>query len=166
MRFFHLHGEIDEPLLTRFISFCNDNAERPWTIIVDSHGGSGCISTSITSIINEHHKKFPVRIHVHIAYSGAFLIAYNTQGQKYITKYSLGMIHHASNSIRMNVLNRPSFHEGDAMLKQNTATIRPAELDEAKKYLTESEFRKFKKDHDIYLGVKRLMQIFPEAILI
>jgi ATP-dependent protease ClpP protease subunit len=167
MRYFHLDGEINDTLFNQFISFCNNNGDHPWTIVIDSIGGSGAISATIAQIINLHVEKFDVSIYVHKAYSGAFCILYDVKkAKRFLTQYTLGMIHQASSVLSMNVSNKPSYWEGDAMALQNKQTVKPRSIEWASNFLTKTELTNYKKDKDIYMTCKRLLEVFPDATLL
>jgi ATP-dependent protease ClpP protease subunit len=166
MRYFHLEGEIDYPLFNKIVDFCNNNQDHPWTIIIDTVGGNGAQSQSIVHLFNEHLKNHPITFLVHKAYSGGFHILQEVHAKRIFTRYALGMVHQATTSLSMSVLNKPSYWEGDAMFLQNSQTIRRMGVEWAATFLNAKELRDFKRDKDIYLTTKRMMEIFPESTII
>lgn len=163
MKTFAITENISDTLLERFISFSNDNWNQPWTIYINTNGGSQGISTSILFLINDHNKKYKTKIIGNRIYSGGFHIFYKTECEKFLTLDSVGMIHQGASDMRINSKSDPRYSEDIATIRNWKETKR---YDYAKAILTKKEFKLYKKDHEVYLTLKRLKEIFPDATII
>lgn len=162
MKYFHIEGKIDRELLNKFLLFCNENGNEAWTIVINSVGGMSTVANCILYVINSRFKK--CNLICLDAYSAAFYILYNAKCKKTIVKTAKGMYHLAAAEMYMSSNIKPSYTEDECIIKNWEQD--KTDLGFAKKFMTPSEFKKFKQGSDIYFTFKRMCEIFPDAEII
>jgi len=163
MKYFHIDSKIDKELLNKFLDFCNSNGEDEWTIIIYTVGGWVCMGKTILRIINL--RKDKVTLILHEAYSSGFYIFYEAKCKKVMCSNGKGMIHIASAEMSVDADCNPRYSE-DACIIKNWKQSKKEDDNWAKSFLTNKEFKKYKKGVEVYFTSKRMKQIFPDAEII
>lgn len=157
-----MNGRIDKEMLERFVSFFNENQDQKCTLVLNSGGGDTVISETITHMIEQ---MVDVTLIINSVYSAAFEIAFYATCKKILSKTSKGMWHYPRAEITFNTKKEPYYHEDVCVLSNLPIENKSAEK-LAKKVMTDKEFNKFKKDHDIYFNFNRMKQIFSNATVL
>lgn len=159
MKFFNIDGSIDKELVDRFVEFYNANQSEECTISINTAGGKSYSMELLIFMINQMPKVTMIIINV---YSAGFWIAIETTCKKMLSKDAKGMLHYPHTSVEINSKGDMIFLE-DKCMKINMKREAKDSEKLAKRVMTEKEYKKFKENEDVYFGVKRLQEIFPEA---
>ena len=162
MKYFHLEGEINDELLTKFYEFCNSYEDNDWTISICSGGGFTTIGKTIVHLINQRPKR--VTLICQEAYSSAFEIFYRSKCKRILTGFCKGMFHLNSAKMYMQSNLKPEFIEDRCIMQNWKDSNTNTEM--AEEFLTTKELIKFKKGQDIYFSLERMKKIFMFAEVI
>lgn len=161
MKFFQLAGQINTDLLDSFIEFINENEDQKKTVILRSDGGYDLVAKALTYVINSN--KENCFLIANCVLSAAFSIFYKAECKKAIIMSSMGMIHRSYNKIEFNSDGKPTYKEGEVMLKnwkENNG------FEDDYPFMTKQEKNFFEKGDDVYFTFNRMKEIFPEAEII
>lgn len=162
MKYFHLHGELNNESLESFYNFLNQYDTEDCTISIMSGGGSTCVAKSIINALNL--KRESVTLVCHEVYSGAFEIFYRTKCKKILAETCKGLYHLSAAKMWVSANKRP-FEKEDRIIAKNWKES-TCQLDFVKQFMTKKELSEFKKGNDVYFTFKRMKEIFPDAEII
>lgn len=162
MKYFHLHGELNNESLASFYNFLNQYETEDCTISIRSGGGMTCVAKSIINAINS--RKETVTLICHEAYSGAFEIFYSSNCKKILAETCKGMYHLSAAKMWM-IANKQPFEDEDKVIVKNWEES-SCQSEFVKKFMTKKELSEFKKGNDVYFTFKRMKEIFPDAEII
>lgn len=162
MKYFVIDGRIGKDMLVDFVNFYNSNAGEDCTITLNTGGGDSYVMWALIHMINEMPK---VRLLIQSVYSAGFEIAYATECEKLLSPTARGMCHQATSSVTLNQDTNVCYNE-DKCIVRNLSIDRKIGNKVAKEVMTKSEYKRYKKDRDIYFDFKRMKQIFKGAKII
>lgn len=157
MKYFAIDGDINQQMLERFTEFYNKGYEKI-SISLSTDGGDNWIGEVIIDMINNHPDATLI---VQRAWSTGMAIAVQSKCKKTITSTCTGMYHYSTRQIWINDLGKPAY--GSSIDNMKHLPYKKALSEKfARNIMNKKEFKKFKKDKDVYFGYKRMCEIIKQ----
>jgi ATP-dependent protease ClpP protease subunit len=163
MKTFLINGSINLDFIeSKWIPFINENYNDPWTIIIDSGGGSVRCAQMISRDISLKGKDCIVVCGV--AYSAAFDI-FRLAQNKVLLDGCRAMCHMEACDVELKQGGGFKNSEDEMIIKNMQGRDRKIAEQIAKDLMNPKEFEKYRKGEDVYFTSSRLKKIFPDAVV-
>lgn len=161
---YHLFSKlIDNETSKEFLEIINKN-EGNLTIGIDSVGGTFQTALFLVNSLNCESSRITL-VAVNAVYSGAFIIFYLFRGKKKMTGSCRGMMHQSN--MEVNVSSSLDWTYNSAKVNKSTLKIdHQIIMETSKKFMTKKEYKRLRKNRDIYFDANRMKEIFPDAEII
>ena len=132
---------------------------------ITSRGGLVTTARLLLKALNDNKD----RITIHVlggVYSAAFLITYEYEGAKALTRNeSKGMFHYGIQMLSTDERGQVVYKE-DRVCLRNLKLAREESQTFASQFMNKAELNSFRKGDDVYFDFKRMSEIFPTATVI
>ena len=161
---YYLHaGGISVESVIQILDFVQNN-DGDLTIGLNSGGGQTSVAAFLLDCLNANSERVTLTALTGI-YSAAFWLFYNFKGKRKIASGCRGMFHYATQPVTLCATGRPDGFEDEAIvsaLKHDKIANEKIALE----FMNPTELKKFKKNWDVFFGLDRMMEIFPDAQII
>jgi ATP-dependent protease ClpP protease subunit len=158
----NLTGPVNDRMVNTLIDGLNNMEDSTHYVYLKTDGGDVTCEEMIIHLLSENAKRCILIGYGHL-YSAGFTIFFKSECPKGLLPNTTGMIHFASQHIRLTEAGKPATYDPDTFFLKNLKIMKSDSIKFFKSLpFTEKEFTDFTEGKEVWLSYKRMKELFKE----